>query len=362
MTPTTTSRPPRPARPTRPARPPRPHPAIARRRRAVRGLPSRGEAIALGAVGLACAIVGYWLATGPVLSVHGTRVSGYDRPDATALQAAVADAADRGGSLLSPPVGAIRRRAITFPWVKDVYVARDWPVGIVVQIIPAEPIAIGVPTRGPRVLISSRGLVMGPAKGVRGLPRLVIPGAAPEEGQQIPAGARAALSLVKFSTPATAARFRKLRIEGGQLVGLLANGPELRLGAPTRIRAKAIAIEAVLLYANPEEKRTATYIDVSVPDHPALGGVVPIPDPVVVPEPAPAPAPTAPADGAATDPAATDPAASGAGAGDGTDPAADATGDAATDPADGTSPDAAETDLIDPAAATGAAVSPSSGG
>lgn len=333
---------------TRPARAVRPHPAIARRRRAVRGLPSRGEVVALAAVGLACGVVGYWLATGPILSVHGVRVSGYDRPDEDVLRAAVAEGADRGGSLLAPPVGAIRRRAVTFPWVEDVYVARDWPVGLVVQVTPARPIAIGVPARGPRVLINARGQIMGPAKGVGGLPRLRMPGTAPEAGRQIPAAARPALQLIRFSTPETAARFRQLRIEGGRLVGLLANGPELRLGTPTELRAKALAIEAVLIDASAEEERQASYLDVSVPDHPAMGGLVAIPDPVPAPEPTP-PATTAePAAGPASDPASG--AAPGTSDDASTDPVADAAASEDPDP------------LIDPVTTTGVAASPSSGG
>ncbi|MFN8122575.1 MAG: FtsQ-type POTRA domain-containing protein [Thermoleophilia bacterium] len=358
----------------RPARPVRPHPAIARRRRAVRGLPGRRELLALAAAGLACGVAGYRLDNGPVLAVDGVRVSGYDRPDKAALEAAVARSADRGGSLLAPPVGAIRRTAVTFPWVEDVYVARDWPVGLVVQVTQARPIAIGVPARGGRVLISSRGLVMGPAKGVGGLPRIIVPGTAPEAGSRIPAGARAALQLVKFSTPETAARFRKLRIERGRLVGLLVNGPELRLGTPTQLRAKALAIEAVLTDASAEEERKATYLDVTVPDHPAMGGLVAYTEPVVTPAPAPAatpPAGTADPAAATPDPAAgtsgqTAPGTTGATGQTPSDATADpsaATGqgvttDGAADPSLAEPPDP----LIDPVTTTGVSASPSSGG
>ncbi|MCC6832229.1 MAG: hypothetical protein IT200_12855 [Thermoleophilia bacterium] len=365
----------------RPARPARPHPAIARRRRAVRGLPTRAELVALAAAGLACGVAGYWLATGPVLSVHGVRASGYDRPDEAALEAALTRAADRGGSLLAPPVGTIRRAAVTFPWVADVYVARDWPVGLVVQVTPARPVAIGVPAHGARVLVNTRGQVMGPAKGVGGLPRIVMPGAAPEAGRRIPAGARAALQLVKFSTPQTAARFRKLRIERGRLVGLLVNGPELRLGTPTQLRAKALAIEAVLTDASAEEEREATYLDVSVPDHPALGGLVAYTEPVAA-EPTSAATPSAgtadPSAGTSTgaaeptaDPAAGTGAQTQAGAAGDTvqDPSAGATdpsaatgqgvtSDGSADPAAVEEPDP----LIDPVTTGGVSPSPSSGG
>jgi len=60
-------------------------------------------------------------------------------------------------------------------------------------------------------------------------------------------------------------------VEDGELLGRLAAGPELRLGPPDRIAIKARALTAVLDHLSPEEERTARYLDVSVPDRPALG-------------------------------------------------------------------------------------------
>jgi cell division septal protein FtsQ len=254
---------------------PGPHPALDRRRRDVERARGRNRRLAMvaGVTGLGCAIVGYWLATGPLLGVRDVRVSQYDRADAPALRAAVAAAADRGGSLLVPPIADIRAAAIRFPWVEDVTVARDLPLGAVVQVRTATPVGVAVPARGAPVLVNRRGQVMGPAAGARGLPRFRVPGAAPAPGADVPRAANPAMRLILLSRPATAARFRNLRMQGGNLVGVLPGGVVLRLGPPTRLPAKARSLQAVLdwLAATPAVAREATYLDLAIPEHPALG-------------------------------------------------------------------------------------------
>jgi hypothetical protein len=252
-----------------------PHPALDRRRRDVaraRGR-TRRLAIVAAAAGLGSAVVGFWLATGPLLSVRDVRVSQYDRPDAGRLQAAVAAAADRGGSLLVPPIADIRAAAVRFPWVDDVTVVRDLPLGVVVQITKAAPVGVAVPAEGAAVLVSERGLVMGPAAGARGLPRFRIPGAPPAYGEPVPRAAAPAMRFILLSRPQTAARFRALRMEGGSLVGMLPGGVTLRLGPPTRLPAKARSLQAVLdwMAKTPAVAAQATYLDLAIPEHPALG-------------------------------------------------------------------------------------------
>lgn len=239
----------------------------------------------MGGLGcLACAAVGWWLATGPALTVRDVSLSGYDRPDASALDAALTDAAGHGGSLLSPPVGAIRRSAVTFPWVGDVVVHRAWPFGLRVEVIPARPAIVAVPARGEPVLVSPVGLVMGPADGVKGLARVRLPGAAPATGSPIPQRARAALTFALALDPAVSGRLRALTLERGRLTAKLTGGLELRLGQPTRMRAKAAALMAVLAGLSAEELKQATYVELSVPEHIAVGGLEPV-DPAVAPDP-----------------------------------------------------------------------------
>lgn len=255
-------------------RPGRPHPALARRRRAVRRARhlETGKLVVYGLGGLACAAVGFWLATGPLLSVRGVHISGYPRSDAPQLEAAVTAAAHRGSSLLSPPVGAIRRTATGFPWVQDVVVHRDWPVGLAVEIIPASPAAVVVPSRGTPQLVSRRGLVMGPATGhMAGLGRLRIAGDAPAPGTALPDATRAPMTFLLALEPEVAARVRGLRLHGGDVTGRLSNGVRLELGSPSRMVVKAGALTALLRTVTSTDMAATTYINLSVPEHPARG-------------------------------------------------------------------------------------------
>jgi|GEM_PF-2689372 len=270
----TVGAPPRRPRP----RPPgdRPHPRIADRRRAVRRRRRAGNARLVAVLGgcLGCGLLGHWLATGPVLTARGVHVAGYDRADAAQLDAALEAAAGRGGSLLAPPVGAMRRAAVRFPWVADIVVRRDLPAGLAVQVIPAEPAAIAVPPEGAPAFVSRAGLVMGPAGDARGLPRLRLAGPVPPPGAALPRGARAPLAFVLALEPEVAGRIRALRVEGGRVLGRYGR-VEVRLGAPVQMAAKAAALEAVVAGVAPGEVAVADYIELSEPLHPALGGLEP---------------------------------------------------------------------------------------
>ncbi|MCB0882679.1 MAG: FtsQ-type POTRA domain-containing protein [Thermoleophilia bacterium] len=282
------------------------HPAIARRRSRVRRA-RQGRAALMAATALGLAAVGSWLAAGPALTVTDTRVSDYPGPDAGPLRAAVAQAAERGGSLLSPPVGAIRRAAQTDPWVSDVIVQRDWPTGLVVEVIPAEPAAIGVTASG-RMLVSADGRSMGPAGSRRGLPQVRVDARAPLAlGARVPRSSRATVAFVAALDPGTAARVRDMHMDHGLVIGRLTRGPQIRAGTPGAMPAKAASLMAVLAQVSASEQRAARYIDVSVPAHPALGG--PDADPALTRGTAPArpaAAPDASARTAPADPAATD--------------------------------------------------------
>jgi hypothetical protein len=64
-----------------------------------------------------------------------------------------------------------------------------------------------------------------------------------------------------------------MRVERGEIVGKLVGGPRLVAGPPERLTAKAAALSAVVHYLSPEDQRAASYIDLSVPERPAVGGV-----------------------------------------------------------------------------------------
>jgi cell division protein FtsQ len=214
----------------------------------------------------------WWLATGPLLAVSGVSVGGYDREDRPALEAALAEAAE-GGTVLRPPVTAMRLAAARFPWVASVSVERDWPRGVSVQVVQAEPVAVAASGRD-AVLVSEAGRVLGPVTGTPGLGWLRLAQAPPAPGYALPEGARAALDFVAAVDPEVGRRVRALRVdERGLLTGRLDGGPQLRLGAPERLAAKATALGLVLARLTPEEERAASYVELSVPERPAVGGL-----------------------------------------------------------------------------------------
>ena len=251
-----------------------------RRLRAVPGgrrLPAdtfrRRRTALLGLVAAAAVAAGaWWILTGPPVGIHGVSVEGYEGPNRAAVETTARLVAGEG-TILDLPVGPMRTALTRFPWVEDVRVARSFPRGITVEVTQAEPAAVAVPARGRSVLVTASGRVLGPAPSASGgLARVRLAGDAPPEGGRIgEADARRSLDLVRSLAPALAARLRDLRVEDGEMVGSLAGGPEVRLGPPDAIQLKAKALTAVLGHLTADQERSARYLDVSVPDRPALG-------------------------------------------------------------------------------------------
>lgn len=248
---------------------------LARRRALARRRGRRRRTVALGVVAtLALLAGGWWVATGPPARVASVSVSGYQRPDRAVLERTLLLVA-RSGTVLQPPVDRMRLAATRFPWVEDVVVSRDWPRGLAVVVVEARAAALAVPTSGPRVLVSESGRVLGPAPDPPpALPRVRVPGAAPAVGSRLSgAPVRAALAFSAVLEPQIAGRVRALREEGGALYARLAGGPELRLGLPEDLEAKARALDVVLGQLSAADERAASYIDLSVPTRPAAGGL-----------------------------------------------------------------------------------------
>jgi cell division protein FtsQ len=253
--------------------PGRPHPALDRRRRDVaRDRGRRRRRVVLGAIGaVVCVLAGYWLATGPVLTINGVTVKGYRGPDAAQLQSELAAAASHGGSLLSPPVDNMTAIAQKFPGVQTISVARAWPLGLTVTVISADPFAV-VTARGERsVVVSNRGLVMGPVPRHTIRASIVLSEPIPAFGKPLPVWAMQVIGFLEVIHPHTRPRIRGLAYAQGQLTGHFIKGPLLILGTLDRMADKAVAVNAVLAAVSAKTFATKTYLDVTVPDRPALG-------------------------------------------------------------------------------------------
>ena len=253
--------------------PGRAHPEIERRRREVaRDRGRRRRMVVLGAIGAAvCVLAGYWLATGPVLTINGVTVNNYHGPDASQLQRELSSTASHGGSLLSPPVDAMTAVAQRFPGVETIRVSRDWPLGLKVTVIPADPFAIVAAPGERSVVVSPRGLVMGPVPHRTARPGIVLTEPIPAFGHPLPNWAMQVLGFLAIVHAQTRPRVQGLTYAQGQLSGHLTKGPVLILGTLARLPEKAAAMNAVLGAVSATTLSRATYLDLTVPERPALG-------------------------------------------------------------------------------------------
>jgi len=232
----------------------------------------RRRTVLLAAVATSAALAGgWWLVTGPAAGIHGVSVTGYHGPDQALLEAWVRGIA-RNGTVTDPPTGEIRAALARFPWVERVDVSRVFPRAIRVDVTQAKAVAVAVSDRGPRMLLSAEGRVLGPAPLRAPLAHIRVPGAAAPAGARLAdPSARVGLELGAALGPELSARLRAVRVDHGALTAHLAAGPDLRLGPPDEIGPKAEAIQAVLARLSPADRSSVSYLDVSVPDQPAAG-------------------------------------------------------------------------------------------
>lgn len=250
----------------------RPHPALAERRRAIarqRGRRRRSGALLLLGTAAAAALL-YWLATGPLLAVQDVSLRGYDRDDRGELVADLTAAAGKG-TILAPAVAEMRAAAATHPWVESIAVARTWPRGLKVEVRQAEPVAVAAV--GDRsVLVAASGRVLAEREGSPGVGWLRLADEPPPPGGTLPGPQRAAVTFIAAAPPEVGSRVRALTAgRDGVLAGRLDGGPDLRLGPPERLEAKATALALVLESLSAAELRDAGYIDLTFPERPALG-------------------------------------------------------------------------------------------
>jgi len=231
---------------------------------------------------------GWWLLNSPVLAFGGVSVDGYDGSDRAELELALTREADQG-NLFQLPRDEIRSAATRFPAVGDIAVTRSWPRSLEIKVIPARPIAALVSNKGASVVVSSRGRVIGPAPKRHELPRLLVTGATPKPGSSIPKEAKPGFTFVRGLEPEIAARIRALHVSASRrLEGRLTGSGALIVGRPERPVARAAALASVLNNLSDEDQAAARYIDLSVPERPAVGfGAPAVPAAQLAAEPKP---------------------------------------------------------------------------
>ncbi len=258
----------------------------------------------------------FWLRDSSLVAVRQVEVTGVDGSEATGVREAL-DEAGRSMTTLHVRRSALETAVAPYSVVKDIDVSTGFPHTLKIHVVTNVAVA-AISLAGHRIPVTSDGTLL------RDLPAAstlaTVPLSTPPAGQRLTEpdalAAVAALAAAPASLRSHISTVQTTKTEG--LTVQIANGPAIWLGTRERLRAKWAAAAAVL--ADPGSAG-ATYVDVTAPEQPAVGGL-----PGGAPATSASDLPTSPDGTASSDPSAT-----------ATDPGtAAATGDSSsTDPSSG---------------------------
>lgn len=269
-------------------------------------LPHVSWRIVAGTLAVAGLLAGgwLWLRDSSLVQVDRVKVTGAHGFGSAAVRSAL-DAAARDMTTLNVDERALRSAVERYPLVRDVRASAQPPHGITIRVIERVPLGV-IRASGAPVVVTDDGILL----------RNVPVGDLPEISARVPPGGSrvrdrktAAKVAVLVDAPARL-RSRVTRVSLGRygLQARLRDGPLLRFGDGSRLRAKWIAAERVL---RDPAAAGATYVDLRVPSRPAAGGLTelqggaPSSLTAVAEDPAAIAAGTTPGPAAATPPAPT---------------------------------------------------------
>ncbi len=206
-----------------------------------------------------------------LVAVEHVKVSGVHGPQAKAIEAALADAADHMSTLDLHPA-ALRAAVASFPVVQSVKAIPSFPHGLRIEVIEQPPVA-ALTIGGTRTAVAADGVVLGPALLSGSLPALNAGQSAvqPLTGQHVQGTSLLAELAVLGAVPKPLQRYvtHVYTSPGGQgLTVAMRSGLLVYFGDAWRPHAKWLSLARVL--AAPSSVG-ATYIDVRVPERPAAG-------------------------------------------------------------------------------------------
>lgn len=206
-----------------------------------------------------------WLRGSSLVAVDHVTVTGLDGPSSGRIRSALTSAA-RNMTTLDVNVSALQVVVAPYPVVKSLSVSTQFPHGL--RIFVHEQVPVGALTGGGRtVAVAADGTLL-PSVSASGL--ATIPVGAPPGGR-VTGAARNAVAVLAAAPSWLRSRITQVSTTAANgLVAELHNGPQIYFGDPDRLAAKWTAAAAVL--ADPSSSG-ATYIDVTVPERPAAGGV-----------------------------------------------------------------------------------------
>ena len=207
-----------------------------------------------------------WLRHSSLVAVRHVQISGVSGPQAHAIDAALRSAARRM-STLDVHVSALRAAVAPFHVVSEVQASAGFPHALHIRVSEQLPVA-ALLAGGTRTAVAADGVVLGPALLSGSLPT-VGARSLPATGQRVRESQLAAVLSVLGAAPAPLARAVTGAFTGSRGV-TVAFRSHLRayFGDAERAHAKWLALALVLARERPAG---AIYVDVRVPERPAVG-------------------------------------------------------------------------------------------
>jgi cell division protein FtsQ len=248
-------------------------PRLSRRRRAVARLRRRRIATR-AAIAIAIAVAAWVALWSPLLRVRALKVVGGRHTTAADVVAAAGVTAADNILLLS--TSDVARRTETLPWVRRARVERKLPG--TVRVTLHERVAFMVLAAGDgRWTLDRRGRVLTEGRAARGLAVLAVGETAPVGvGERVPgAAARGGLRAYRSLPRRARRRVQAVLAPSPERIAFRwATGTLVRWGSARHPKAKGAVLRALLRRLR-QEGRTLAYIDVSVPENPAVRASVP---------------------------------------------------------------------------------------
>lgn len=225
---------------------------------------------------LVVALVAFlWLRSSSVFAVETITASAIQHVTQKQISDAVANA--RGASLLKLSTGDIEQALGSLPYVRSIHVYRDFPNALRIDIDEYEPEARLQDGNGDGWLVAGDGHLLqkaGPSA-AQDLP-LIVAAARFEAkvGSIVPQAVLGAMPVARLLvTSEMAAQLPAVdRVSvstGGDVVVVLEDGTELRLGEPTDLKQK-MTVAAKLVQTYLRDGKALEYVDVSAGDRAAV--------------------------------------------------------------------------------------------
>lgn len=247
-------------------------PRLSRRRRLATRLRKR-RALARGAALLAVCAAVYLALWSPLLRVVDVKVMGGRHT--TAADVAVAAGISESDNLLLLSTAEVASTTEKLPWVRRASVERKLPGTVLVTVSERRP-AMTLEAEGRSWALDRRGRVLAAGRPRPGLPVVVATGTSPVVGGVLPPGVgRGAVGVLRSLGPRLRGAVDTVLAPGPQRISLrLADDTLVRWGSASRSAAKGAVLRALLRHLRRGDAGAA-YVDVSVPENPAVSDLAP---------------------------------------------------------------------------------------